>query len=64
MTDFLVTDHGSLVVITAMTDEAKAWVAEYLPEDTPRYGGGYAVGARYWPDIYHGITEEAGLTVG
>ena len=64
MPDFLVTDHGSIVIATPMTDDAKAWVGEYIDPNSPRYGGGIVIERRYWPSVYHGITEEAGLTVG
>lgn len=63
MADFVCADHGSIVTLTPMTDAAKAWVAEHLPEDAQRFGRSVCIERRYWPDIYAGITEEAGLSV-
>jgi hypothetical protein len=62
MPDFIVADHGSIVTMTPMTPAAKAWVEEWLPE-VQWFGRSACIERRYWPDIYQGITEEAGLTV-
>lgn len=63
MPDFLVFDHGSIVLLNPQTPAAKDWVAEYLDPDAQVFGRGVVIERRYFADIYHGITEEAGLTV-
>jgi len=63
-TDFIVLDHGSICVLTALSDEAQAWVDEHLPEDAQIWGpNGTVIEPRYLPPILDGI-EADGLTVG
>ena len=62
MSDFLITDHGSIFLLTARTPEAQAWVQSNLPEDRLRWAGATAVGHQYVADIITGIGE-AGLQV-
>src|SRR3546814_7522561 len=58
MTDFHVTDAGSLVMVEPVTDDAKAWCARHLPDDAPMWGNSYAVEQRFVEDILVGIHEE------
>jgi len=61
-TDFLVADHGSICILQALTDEAKAWVDEHLPEDALTWGpNGTVIEPRYLPPILDGI-EGDGLS--
>ncbi len=62
MTDFNVTDHGSIVVLRPVTAEAKDWTEEFIPEDAQWFAGGVAIERRYFEDIYDGITAD-GLTI-
>lgn len=61
--DFRVDDHGSILVLTALTDEAREWADEHLPADRMAWGRcGTVVEPRYIGDIVEGI-EADGLTV-
>jgi hypothetical protein len=60
--DFLVADHGSIVILTPFTPAGNDWVAEHLPEDAQRWSRGVAIERRYWPDICDGILD-AGLSL-
>lgn len=63
MTDFTITNHGSLLLLRPTTDEAKEWVEEHLTHpETQFFGGAVAVEPRYIQPIIDGI-EDDGLTV-
>ena len=62
MIDFSLYDSGSILLLTPMSDEAKDWVKEHLPEDIRTFGRGFAVEPRYMNDIMDGLTSE-GLTI-
>jgi len=34
--DFLVADHGSIVILTPRSTDAAEWAETYLPDDAPR----------------------------
>lgn len=62
-TDFQYFNHGSLVTLTAVTDAAKVWADEHLPDDRQIWGAfGSVIEPRYVDDIIEGITSD-GLTV-
>ena len=54
--DFLLTNHGSIFVLRALTPEATEWVGTNLPE-----GFNGAIESRYVDAIVSGFSEE-GLT--
>lgn len=60
--DFLFADHGSIILLTPITEAALDWVAAHIPDDAQTFGGGIAIEHRYWPDIIWGINDD-GLTV-
>lgn len=60
--DFAVSDHGSIVILTALSPEGSQWVREHIPADAPRWAGGIAIENRFADDILDGI-EDAGLEV-
>lgn len=61
--DFLVANHGSVLILRALTDIARAWVNGHIPEDAMTWGrNGTVVEPRYIADIVEGI-REAGLSV-
>ena len=62
MIDFSLYDGGSVFLLTPISDEAKDWAKEHLPEDTRTFGRGFAVEHRYIKDIVDGMTSE-GLTI-
>jgi hypothetical protein len=62
MSDFYLSDHGSVVLLSPRTDEAVAWVAEHIPDDAQRWAGGIVIEPRYVADIIAGLQAD-GLTV-
>jgi hypothetical protein len=62
MSDFYLSDHGSVVLLSPRTDEAVAWVAEHIPDDAQRWAGGVAIEPRYVPAIVDGLIAD-GLTL-
>lgn len=62
-TDFLVQNHGSICILQALTEAAKDWVNEHLPEDAQTWGtNGTMVEPRYLQPILAGI-EADGLSI-
>lgn len=63
MADFSIQDHGSICILTALTEAAQQWVAENIPEDAQRWGvNGVVVEPRYLSDIVAGAIND-GLEV-
>ena len=62
MTDFRVSDHGSLIILEAQTSAAKAWADERFPEDAQNWCNGTVIERRFFEDIYDGITAD-GFTI-
>lgn len=60
--DFVLANHGSVAVLTPMTDKARTWRDEHLPEDATSWGRGVVIEPRYLEPILDGISEE-GLVV-
>lgn len=60
--DFVIADHGSIILLLPQTEEAKAWCEVHLPEDRPLFGAATAIERRYFADIYQGIIDDA-LTI-
>ena len=62
--DFYFANHGSITVLTALTEAAQEWVMEHLPDDVLTMGsGGYVIEPRYAGAILQGLQDD-GLTVG
>jgi hypothetical protein len=61
MSDFRVTNHGSIVTLEPLTPGAKAWIEENLPEDRMTWCGATVVEPPYIGPIVDGMIE-AGLT--
>ena len=61
-TDFLLVDHGSIFVLNAMSDAAKQWEDDNLPDDAVTWCRGTVIEPRYITDILEGIAAE-GLQV-
>lgn len=62
-TDFTVDNHGSILILNAHTEAAKAWVDEHLPDDRQTWGQcGTVVEPRYIGDIVQGIAAD-GLSI-
>ena len=63
MLDFDVSNHGSICLLTPLTEAAQAWVAEHLPEDAMTWGqNSIVVEPRYIEDILDGIVAD-GLSI-
>jgi hypothetical protein len=62
MTDIQISDHGSIVLFTPMTDNARKWIRRHIPEDAQYFGPSLAVERRYAGDIADGMAE-AGLAL-
>lgn len=60
--DFLFANHGTVTILTALSQFAKNWLAEHLPAHAMRWGGGVVIEPRYALPILNGILD-AGLTV-
>jgi hypothetical protein len=60
--DFEVQNHGSIFLLCPLTDSAREWVDQHLPEDVLTFGGGICVEPRYIADIVRGFLDD-GLTV-
>jgi hypothetical protein len=58
LTDFIVRNEGSIVLLTPITNVAKEWVEEHLPEDVQHWGTAIVVEPRYIMDILQGIHED------
>jgi len=61
--DFSVANHGSILILHALTEAAREWVDAHIPEDAMMWGtNGTVVEPRYIADIVEGIRSD-GLTV-
>ena len=63
MTDFSLTDHGSIVVLTPLNNEAREWLDRSIDDEAQWFGRGLVIEPRYVGDIVDGIIAD-GLTVG
>lgn len=59
--DFIAAHHGSLITLTPLTDEGKAWCDDHLEDDALWVGRAVAIEPRYFEAIADGIAA-AGLT--
>lgn len=62
MTDFIVQDHGSIVILLPQTTVASDWIEDNLQEAACGWPSGTVIERRYFADIYDGITAD-GLTI-
>lgn len=63
MTDILVANHGSIFILTALTEAAREWFEEHIPDDAQRWGvSGIVVEPRYVEAIVNGAVND-GLEV-
>ena len=60
--DFTVSNEGSIFILRPISEAAKVWVEEHLPEERQYFGGGVVVEHRYIADIVAGIQAD-GLEV-
>jgi hypothetical protein len=63
LSDFHFVQHGSVCVLTPMTDAGKDWTAENIGGDAMRWGAsGVVIEPRYAEAILQGISDD-GLVV-
>jgi hypothetical protein len=55
LADFVLADHGSVAVLTPMTDAGREWRDEHLPSDAASWGRGVVIEPRYLAPILEGI---------
>lgn len=60
--DFLIENHGSVVLLQPLTEAARVWLEQHIPEDTQNWGTAIVIEPRYVSDILNGIELE-GLKV-
>jgi hypothetical protein len=60
--DFLIENHGSVVLLQPLTIAAEDWLTEHTPEDAQHWGTSIVIEPRYVSDILNGI-ELDGLKV-
>ena len=60
--DFSFADHGSVCLLTPLTDAAEAWVDENLPDSAMTFGSAVVIEPRYAGPILEGISAD-GLEV-
>jgi hypothetical protein len=62
MTDFTLANHGSICILTPLTDEAVEWCRTHLPTEVMTWGYGRVVEPRYVGDIVQGLSAD-GLSI-
>ena len=60
--DFNLADFDTVALLTPVTHAAEEWVADHLPRDVIRWGGGIAIEARNVAHVVQRICE-SGLSV-
>jgi hypothetical protein len=58
MPDFAWTHHGSVIILTALSEAGQNWITEHLPDDAPSWGGGIVIEPRFFDDIADGIIND------
>lgn len=58
MTDFIVRNEGTIVLLRPVSAAAKAWAQYHLPSDAVGWGDSIVIEHRYFGDILNGITAD------
>jgi hypothetical protein len=58
VTDFTLSGGGTIYLLRPITDAARDWVDQHIPDDAMWLGGQVAIEHRYVDDILDGITAE------
>lgn len=56
--DFLVSNQGTIYILSPFTPAAEAWLAENIGDDAQTWGRGIVVEHRYIGDIVEGIQAD------
>ena len=59
--DFLVSDHGTIFLLSPVTKAATEWADEHLPEDAMHFGSAIVVEHRFISAVVRGFIDD-GLT--
>lgn len=63
--DVRIQNEGSILIFYAMTDAAKQWIADHLPEDIQTWGvNGVVIEHRYAPEIAYAMQQDGLLITG
>lgn len=54
-------NHGSIVTMEPLSDAARQWIDENIPDDALRFGDSIAIEPRYFGEIAYGAQSD-GLT--
>lgn len=61
--DISIENHGSIVLVRALTPEAKQWLADSVQEEATWWAGALVVEPRYLGNLVDGMID-SGLKVG
>jgi hypothetical protein len=56
--DFFVENHGSIFLLRPLTESAREWIEERLPENRMTFGSAVVVEHRYIVDIVRGVQAD------
>lgn len=62
MSDLIVNNHGSIFLLSPVTEAGEAWIDEHIPQDAMTWGGAVVVEHRYIEAIVAGALAD-GLEV-
>lgn len=62
MTDILITNHHSIILMQPLTDAARQWIERYVDPEARWFGHSLVVEPRYLADVCAGM-EKCGLTI-
>lgn len=57
--DFLIANHGTIILVTPVTLDATKWVNKHLAEDRLMYGAAIVVEPRYISNLVKGIQKSS-----
>lgn len=61
--DFTYSNHGSIILLTPLSEAATGWVEDHIPDDAQMWGrNSVVVEWRYFDAIANGIVND-GLTI-
>jgi len=61
MSDFIVTNHGSIVLFAPQNGEASAWIDEHVSGDRQQWAGAIAVELRYIERLMQGAIDDSDI---
>lgn len=56
--DFKFANHGSVTVLTPISEAAKAWIDENIDPDAQKWAGGVVIEPRYADAVLNGISGD------